>query len=83
MWFLFAADESSRFLPEHFWSGVVGSAVFGLVGIVMLLVGYWLFDLVTPRIDAQKELREQNLAVAVVIGALLLSIAFITAHVVQ
>lgn len=83
MWLLLAAEETSRFLPEHFWSGVVGSAIFGLVGIVMLLLGYWLFDLVTPRINVQKELSGNNLSVAVVIGALLLSIAFITAHVVQ
>jgi uncharacterized membrane protein YjfL (UPF0719 family) len=50
---------------------------------VLLLLGYWLFDLITPRIDIQKELKEKYLAVAVVIGALLLGIAYITAHVVQ
>ena len=71
------------FFPEHFWAGIVGSAAFGLIGIVLLLLGYWLFDLITPRIDVQKELSEKNLAVAVVIGALLLGIAYITAHVVQ
>jgi uncharacterized membrane protein YjfL (UPF0719 family) len=80
---LFAVQEASYFLPEHFWSGVVGSAVFGLIGIVLLLLGYWLFDKITPRIDVQKELSEKNVAVAVVIGALLLGIAYITAHVVQ
>ena len=72
-----------HFLPENFWAGVVGSLVFGLLGMVLLLLGYWLFDLITPRLDVQKELKEKNLAVAVVIGALLLGIAYITAHVVQ
>ena len=72
-----------HFLPENFWAGVVGSLVFGLLGMILLLLGYWLFDLITPRIDVQKELKEKNLAVAVVIGALLLGIAYITAHVVQ
>ncbi len=72
-----------HFLPENFWAGLVGSLVFGLLGMVLLLLGYWLFDLITPRIDVQKELKEKNLAVAVVIGALLLGIAYITAHVVQ
>jgi putative membrane protein len=80
---LFAAEEVSHFLPENFWAGVVGSAVFGLVGIVLLFLGYWLFDLITPRIDVQKELSEKNLAVAIVVGALLVSIAYLTAHVVQ
>jgi putative membrane protein len=83
MWSLFAAEEASQFLPERFWAGIVGSGVFGLVGIALLLLGYWLFDLITPRIDVQKELREKNVAVGVVIGALLLGIAYITAHVVQ
>ena len=80
---LFAVEEASHFLPERFWAGIVGSGVFGLLGIVLLLLGYWLFDLITPRIDVQKELSEKNVAVAVVIGALLLGIAYITAHVVQ
>jgi uncharacterized membrane protein YjfL (UPF0719 family) len=83
MWSLFAAQETSCFFPEHFWAGIVGSAVFGLIGIVLLLLGYWLFDRITPRLDVQKELSEKNVAVAIVIGALLLGIAYITAHVVQ
>lgn len=67
----------------NLWSGVTASAVFGLVGIVLLLLGYWLFDLITPRLDVQKELAEKNVAVAIVVGALLLGIAYISAHVVQ
>jgi uncharacterized membrane protein YjfL (UPF0719 family) len=78
-----AAEKASHFLPETFWAGVFGSVVFGLIGTALLLLGYWLFDKITPRIDFQKELSEKNLAVAVVIGALLLGIAFVTAHVVQ
>lgn len=77
-------NEAAGVCPlEHCWTGVVGSAVFGLVGIVLLLLGYWLFDLITPRIDVQKELTEKNMAVALVIAALLLGIAYVAAHVVQ
>jgi uncharacterized membrane protein YjfL (UPF0719 family) len=68
---------------DHLWTGVVAAAVFGLVGIVLLLFGYWLFDLITPRIDVQKELTEKNMAVAIVVAALLLGIAYVAAHVVQ
>jgi putative membrane protein len=68
---------------EHLWTGVVASAVFGLVGIVLLLLGYWLFDRITPRIDVQKELTEKNMAVALVVASLLLGIAYVAAHVVQ
>jgi uncharacterized membrane protein YjfL (UPF0719 family) len=80
---LFAAEEASLLFADRFWGGVVGSIVFGLIGMGLLLLGYWLFDRITPQIDFQKELREKNVAVAVVIGALLLGIAYVTAHVVQ
>jgi len=60
-------------------AGGVGALVFGLIGIGLLLLGYWLFDLITPKIDVQKELCEKNVAVAIVVAALLLGIAFIVA----
>jgi putative membrane protein len=72
-----------EFLPENLLVNIEASAIFGLVGIVLLLLGYWLFDWITPRIDVQKELTEKNMAVAVVIAALLLGIAYVAAHVVQ
>ena len=70
-------------IPDQFWTNLVASAAFGVVGIVLLLAGYWLFELITPRIDVQKELVEKNMAVAVVVAALLLGIAYVAAHVVQ
>jgi putative membrane protein len=63
--------------------GALAAAVFGLIGIALLLLGYWLFDLITPRLDVQKELCEKNVAVAIVIAALLLGIAYMAAHVIQ
>ena len=82
--FLLLADQLSQEPALHsMGSGIVGAAVFGLVGIVLLLLGYWLFDLITPRIDVQKELTDKNMAVAIVIAALLLGIAYVAAHVVQ
>ena len=83
MFALFALEGPTGIVPEHFWASVIASGVFGLLGIILLLLGYWLFDLITPRIDVQKELCEKNLAVAVVIAALLLGIAYVAAHVVQ
>ena len=58
------------------------SVVFGLIGIALLMVGYFLFDLITRRIDVQEQLNKGNTAVAIVVGALLLAIAYIAAHVV-
>ena len=64
------------------WPGPLLALVYGLIGIVLLIAGYKLFDWITPQIHVQKELCEKNTAVAVVIAALLLGVAYIVAHVV-
>jgi uncharacterized membrane protein YjfL (UPF0719 family) len=58
------------------------SLVFGVIGMVLLFVGYFLFDFLCRRIDIQEQLNKGNLAVAIVVAAMLLSIAIIAAHVV-
>ncbi|HVK14190.1 MAG TPA: DUF350 domain-containing protein [Gemmataceae bacterium] len=63
-------------------TAALASVVFGLIGISLLLVGYFLFDLLARRIDVQQELAKGNVAVAIVVGALLISVAYIAAHVV-
>lgn len=70
-------------LPENFWIGAVGSLVFGVIGIVLLILGYFAFDIITPKLDVPSELSKGNVAVGVVVAALLLSIAYIAANVVQ
>lgn len=83
MSWLLAQEFLERHWYSNIWPGVAAAVVYGLVGIILLLLGYWLFDLITPRIDVQKELTDKNLAVAIVIAALLLGIAYVAAHVVQ
>ena len=79
-----ALDERAQMtFPENFWVGIVGSGVFGLVGLFLLLLGYKSFDWLTPKLDVLEQLNKGNMAVAMVITALLFSIAFITAHVVR
>ena len=75
-----SADALLAFLPLS--PGPLAAVVYGLIGIALLLAGYWLFDLITPKINVQKELNEKNLAVAIVVASLLLGIAYIVAQVV-
>lgn len=70
-------------VPEGFWVGAFGSVVFGLIGIVLLLLAFFLFDVLLRKVDFQEKLNEGNLAVAIVIGSLLLSVAYVAAHVVR
>lgn len=57
------------------------SILFGIVGIIIMLIGYVIFDKVIP-LDFNKELEKNNIAVAIVIAGLLIGIAIIVSKVV-
>jgi putative membrane protein len=70
--------------PEGYWAelwgGFIGSLVFGLLGLLLILLGFKLFDWVTPRIDIQRELAEKsNIAVAIVCAAAILGVSIFAA----
>ncbi len=58
------------------------SAIFGVLGIAILALGYILFDKLIP-LDFNKELEKNNIAVAIVIAGLLIGIAIIVSRVVS
>lgn len=71
-------------LDAQWWKGLFSTFVFGLVGIALAILGFKVFDWITPRIDVQKELAEkQNVAVAIVCAAIILGICYLVAQVVQ
>ncbi|MBI3409725.1 MAG: DUF350 domain-containing protein [Planctomycetes bacterium] len=73
---------------EQFWQrlghDVLASSIFGILGIAIAILGFKLFDWLTPKIKVEEELaQKQNLAVAIVTAAVILGICYIAAHVVQ
>ena len=69
---------------ELVFQGAIGTLVFGLLGILLALVGFKAFDWLTPRLDIQRELGEKhNIAVAILIGAVLLGVCHIIAQAVK
>jgi len=68
-------------LPENFWVGACGSLLFGIVGIALFLLGYFAFDKLTPKLEVEEELAKGNMAVGIVVGALLVSIAIVISSV--
>jgi putative membrane protein len=53
--------------------------LFGLCGIVLLIVGYYLWELITPY-NLRREIHEnKNMAVAVVAGALVIGMGIVIA----
>src|SRR5947209_4242169 len=59
---------------------LLAMAVFAVAGILLMALGFKVFDWITPKIDLQKELAErQNIAVAIVIAAVILGVAIVVA----
>lgn len=69
--------------PDSFGMAIASAAVFGLVGIVLILLGFKLFDWITPRINLERELAEnKNVAVAIVIASMVIGVSIVLASVV-
>jgi len=81
-----AAPSTESQLPLPPWHAVtlpeslMATAFFGLLGLALLLLGYKIFEWITPKLDIEKELAEKNMAVAIVVGAIFISIGLILAR---
>jgi len=65
---------------EHLGAAVMAAVIFGAIGIGLILVGYKLFDWITPKINVQEELsQKQNIAVAIVVAAVIIGISLVVA----
>jgi uncharacterized membrane protein YjfL (UPF0719 family) len=65
---------------ENFWWHLLALWVFGLSGIALLYIGYWVFDKLTPGVHFTRELVEkENKAVAIMIGSVLIGVSLIVA----
>ncbi len=59
------------------------SVTFGVVGIILLIFGYCVFDKVLTKIDFTEELKNKNIAVAIVIAGFMIAIGVIISGVVS
>ena len=67
-------------IPLEFQSltyALLGTAAFGILGIFLMLAGFKMFEFSTRRLDIEKQLDNQNMAVGVVVGSLLIGISLI------
>lgn len=78
---LYLNSKGILMIPENFIIGAVGSLIFALVGIILLLGGFKIFDFMLPKVDFQKSLNENPMATAVVIGAFFYALSTIIAAV--
>ena len=60
-----------------FEMSLLAAAAFGLLGIAMLVVGFKVFEWLTPKLRIEEELTKGKVAVGIMVGALLIGISLI------
>ena len=53
--------------------------LYAVVGVVLMFISYRVIDRLTPQVDFPEELKKGNIAVAIFLAAIFLSIAIIVA----
>lgn len=75
-----SAAKSSSAHASSIWGFLLDAAVFGLAGILLLIVGYYIWEAITLSYSVKKELIEkQNQAVATVTASFIIGMAIIIA----
>jgi putative membrane protein len=69
-------------LPEYFFGDLVATVAFGIVAILLIIVGYVAFDRLTPKLDFDELLNKGNVALAIVIGSFMLGLCYVIGRVV-
>ena len=59
------------------WTIIGINFLYAGLGVLLMYVSYRLIDVLTPQVDFPEELKRGNIAVAIFIGALFISIAVI------
>lgn len=62
--------------PVQF-SVIALNVLYAVIGVVLMYAAYRAFDMLTPEVDFPSELQKGNLAVAIFIAAIFISIALI------
>jgi uncharacterized membrane protein YjfL (UPF0719 family) len=59
------------------WTIIAINFLYATLGVLLMYLSYRVIDVLSPKMDFQEELRRGNIAVAIFIGALFVSIAMI------
>ena len=70
-------------LPEYFAGDIVATVAFGVIAILLIIVGYIAFDKLTPALDFNDLLKKGNIAMGIVIGSFILGVCFVVGRVVS
>ncbi len=65
--------------PALSWASILTSVVYGFVGLILLLIGYYIYELITPFSVKEELISHRNPAVGMVIAAFILGMAIVIA----
>ena len=68
-------------LPDGFLGDLLASFGFGLVAVLVVVLGFKLFDKLTPGCQFMPEVQKGNIAAAVVSSAVILGLCYAVAHI--
>ena len=65
--------------PAPLWRLLLDASLFGIAGIVLLIIGYYVWEFITPY-NLRREIHEnKNTAVAIVVAAFIIGMAIVIA----
>ena len=69
-------------MPDYFLGDLVATFIFGIVAILLIIIGYIAFDKLTPKLDFDDLLNKGNMALGIVIGSFILGLCYVVGRVV-
>jgi putative membrane protein len=70
-------------LPDYLLTDLISTFAFGLVAILLIVIGYVTFDKLTPRLNFDELLNKGNMALAIVVGSFILGLCYVVGRVVS
>jgi len=69
-------------LPDYLLADLLSTIAFGIIAILLIILGYIAFDKLTPRLDFSDLLNKGNTALAIVMGSFILGLCYVIGRVV-
>jgi putative membrane protein len=70
-------------LPDYLLTDLLATVAFGVVAILLIVLGYKTFDKLTPKLDFSDLLNKGNTAMAIVVGSFILGLCYVIGRVVS
>ena len=69
-------------LPDYLLIDLLATVAFGVVAILLIVLGYITFDKLTPKLNFSDLLNKGNTALAIVVGSFILGLCYVIGRVV-